>query len=67
MKEIVKGSIVRYKDGYQQVRSRFKTHVNLCAIFQSRITHRHVPLSEVVEAHDEWYAKWEQSESYMSM
>lgn len=64
---IEKTSVVRYKDGYYRVSAKFKNTVNLSGIFSSYIHHKKVPLSEVTEAHDEWYEKWTQSETYKSM
>ncbi len=67
MKPIVKGSVVKYKDGYVRVTARFKDTVNLGGIFNDRIYHKRVPINEVREAYDEWYAQWQQSETYQSM
>jgi hypothetical protein len=50
-----------------EVRAIFKNTVNLGPIFQGRTTVKGVNRSEVAEAHDEWYALWQQSETYMSM
>ena len=66
-KPIQKGSVVKYKDGYMEVTAKFKNHVNLGPIFHGKTKVKHVPLSEVSEAHDEWYEKWTQSETYKSM
>ena len=66
-KPIEKGTVVKYKDGYLRVTAKFKNSVNLGAIFGGKLYHKGVPLAEVTEAHDEWYAIWEQSETYKSM
>lgn len=66
-KPVVKGDVVRYKGGYQRVSAVFKNSVNLAGIFSTRINHKKVPLSEVTEAHDEWYKKWQESETYKCM
>lgn len=64
---IVKGSVVKYKDGYQRVTALFKNTANIGGIFNGKIYHKGVPLSELTEAHDEWYKEWQQSETYQSM
>lgn len=67
-KPVVKGSTVRYQDGYYCVSSITKATCNLTGVFhRHRVIHKRVPLREVYEAHDEWYEKWAQSETYMSM
>lgn len=67
MEQIKKESIVKYKDGYFRVSALFKHTVNLCGVFSSYIHHKKVPLSEVKEAHDEWYKLWQESETYKCM
>ena len=64
---VEKTSVVKYKDGYYRVSAKFKNTVNLSGIFSSHIHHRKVPLAEVTEAHDEWYAKWQESDTYKCM
>lgn len=64
---IVKGSVVRYKDGWMEVTAKFKNHVNLGHIFYGRTKIKKVPLSEVTEDRDSWYEKWTKSEAYQSM
>lgn len=66
-KEIVKGSIVKYQDGFYRVSRKNTNSVNLAGVFTSYIHHKSVPINEVVEAHDEWHTEWTQSETYMSM
>jgi hypothetical protein len=72
IKPIVKGSIVKYtpaneQAGYYRV-SAITTHwVNLAAIFHDKVYHMRVPRAEVREAHYEWYANWQESETYKSM
>jgi hypothetical protein len=66
-KPIIKGSVVKFGDGYYRVTARFKESVNLGAIFGGHIHHKKVPIADVEEAHDEWYALWQKSESYQSM
>lgn len=65
--KIEKGSTVKWRDGYYRVSAAFKDTVNLAGIFSSAIAAKGVPRSEVTEAHDEWYAKWTESETYKSM
>ena len=67
MNQIEKGSVVRYKGGWMEVTARFKNHVNLGHIFHSKTTIKKVPLTEVVEDKEAWYAVWTKSESYQSM
>jgi hypothetical protein len=64
---IVKGSVVKYKDGWMEVTAKFKNHVNLGHIFYGRTTIKKVPLSEVTEDKDAWYKRWSESETYKSM
>jgi hypothetical protein len=64
---VEKGSIVRYKDGWMEVKAKFKTHVNLGHIFHSKTTIKKVPLNEVYEDRGEWYENWSKSETYQSM
>jgi len=66
-KEIVKGTIVHYKDGWMQVSAKFADSVNLCHIFHSKPVFKKVPLDEVFADHDNWYKNWEQSETYKCM
>jgi hypothetical protein len=66
-KPIEKGSVVKYADGYYRVTARFKETVNLGAIFGGHIHHKKVSVFKCEEAHDEWYEKWTQSETYQSM
>lgn len=66
-KEIVKGDVVHYKDGWMRVTAVFKNTVNLGGIFSSKTSIKKVPLSEVFEDYDNWHAVWEKSETYASM
>jgi hypothetical protein len=71
MRNFEVGSIVRYENGYYRVSADKgygdKRWVNLKAVFGSKIYHKQVPASQVVEAQEEWYAGWTKSESYMCM
>ena len=63
-----KGSIVRYKNIYYRVTSATKNTVNLTnTVFGSKVLHKGIPKSEVVEAYDEWRSHWYQSETFQSM
>lgn len=64
---IVKGSIVKYQDGWMEVTAKFKNHVNLGGIFQGKTRIKKVPLSEVKEDRDAWYEQWSKSETYQCM
>lgn len=64
---ILKGSVVKYKNGWMEVRAVFKNHVNLGPIFHSKTTIKKVPLTEVTEDRDAWYEAWSKSETYQSM
>lgn len=69
------GSIIkvvnRYSEGvmsgYYRITSIRGMYANLGSIFGKTIYHKRVPLSWLIEAEAEWYSKWSQSESYMSM
>ncbi len=62
-----KGTIVKYDGGFYRITRETKSTVNLGAIFGNHIYHKGIQKSEVTEAHDEWYQRWAQSETYMSM
>lgn len=66
-REIVKGSIVKYQNGWMEVTAKFKNHVNLGSIFRGKTTIKKVPLTEVTEDRDAWYEEWTKSETYRSM
>lgn len=61
------GTIVEYKGGFHRVKSMFSTTVNLCAVFGGYITEKKVLKSDIKEAEDAFYAKWQKSESYQCM
>jgi hypothetical protein len=67
MNNIKKGSIVRYKDGWREVRAVFKNTVNLGHIHGSKTTLKSVPINEVKEDYQGWYDLWSQSETYRCM
>jgi hypothetical protein len=64
---LTKGTVVRYKDGWMEVRAVFKNTVNLGPIFHSRTTVKGVPISEVKPDYDAWHESWTKSETYMCM
>ena len=69
--ENLQSAIVKYKGGFYRVSADKgqgeKRWVNLKSIFGNTIYYKHVPVTEVVEAEQEWYNRWTQSESYQSM
>lgn len=69
--ENLQSAIVKYKGGFYRVSADKgqgeKRWVNLKSIFGNTIYHKQVPVAEVVEAEEEWYTGWTQSESYQSM
>jgi hypothetical protein len=67
MNDIKKGSIVRYKDGWKQVRAVYKNTVNLGRIHGNKTTVKSVPINEVREDYQGWYDLWSQSETYRCM
>jgi hypothetical protein len=66
-KPIEVGSVVRYKEGWCKVTRKTRNTVNLGGIFNGKIYHKGVPLDEVYEDHDAWYANWQESETYKCM
>ena len=76
-KSIKQGDIVKFeslnhpewptRQGYFRVTSVRGTKCNLGSIFGKTIYHKGILVDEVVECHDEWYAKWSQSETYQCM
>lgn len=66
-KHIVKGSIVKYNDGWYRVTSLRGSKVNLGAVFGGPIYHKGLDVGCVVEDEAAWYARWQQSETYQSM
>jgi len=67
MKPIAKGSTVKYQGGYYRVSKLTGLTCNLAGVFNDKVYHKGVPLNQVVEAADEWYARWQESETYRSM
>jgi len=66
------GSIVKYASGYYRVSAvrNSKKHgmrVNLKGVNSGTVYHKSVHIDEVVEASDEYYNNWRQSESYQCM
>lgn len=64
---VTRGSTVKWNGGYYRVSARFSKTVNLRGVFGSRPVAKGVPVADVVEAYDEWSAKWAQSDAYRSM
>ena len=75
IKEIEVGQVVAFKDtkgdreknGYYKITSIRGGKVNLGSVFGRSIYYKGIPVDEVYECHDEWYAKWTRTESYMCM
>jgi hypothetical protein len=71
MRNFTVGSIVRYEDCYYRVSADKgcgdKRWVNLRAIFGNKVYYKQIPANQVVEAEQEWYARWSKSETYMCM
>jgi hypothetical protein len=61
------GDIVRFESGYYRITSIRGSKANLGSIFGRHIYHKGVPVSELVEAREEWWARYSQSETYMCM
>ena len=70
---IIAGNIVKFKEGnpskgYYRVTSVRGGKANLGAIFGRRhIYHKGVPVETLQECEHEWYANWQQSETYQCM
>ena len=62
-----KGSIVQYDQGFYRITRLTKNTVNLGPVFGGRVIHKSVPRSDVIEAREEFYKYWRQTESYRSM
>jgi len=67
------GSIVKVNSltstikGYYRIRSIRGGKANLAAIFGGFIYHKGIPVKDLIECENEWYAQWQQSESYQCM
>lgn len=62
-----KGTVVKYKSGWMEVRTVFKNTVNLGPIFHGKTTIKGVPINEVTPDYDAWHEAWTKSETYQSM
>ena len=73
IKQINVGSIVKFVEfkgsgGYYKVWSIRGGKANLGVIFGKRhLYHKGISLAELVECQDEWYAKWQQTDTYKCM
>ena len=67
--EIKVGLIVSIKgeSGYYKVTNHRGGKVNLGSIFGKHIYHKGVPVENLKECEKEWYAAWQQSETYQCM
>ena len=63
------GDVVKFKVAgltqYFRVRSIRGSKCNLCGVYSPTIFKKGVPVNELVECGEEWWAKYSQSESYM--
>lgn len=68
-KEITKGSIVKSNidKGYYRVTAIRGGKANLGSIFGKAIYHKGVSVDSLIECENEWYSKWQQSETYQCM
>ena len=66
-KPVVKGSIVKYMGGHYRVSAVVAGLVNLKSVFGSKIYFKRLPIADVVEDEEAWYADWTQSETYKCM
>jgi hypothetical protein len=53
--------------GYYRIRSIRGGKANLCGPFGRQIEHKGILLKDLIECENEWYAKWQQSETYQCM
>jgi hypothetical protein len=53
--------------GYYRIRSIRGGKANLCGPFGRQIYHKGIPVKDLVECENEWYAKWQQTETYACM
>ena len=53
--------------GYYRIRSIRGGKANLCSPFGRQIYHKGIPVKDLVECENEWYAKWQQTETYACM
>ena len=64
---IVKGKLFSTITGYYRIKSIRGAYANLCSPFGRDIIHKRIPLLNLVECENEWYAKWQQSDAYQCM
>ena len=64
---IVKGKLFSTITGYYRIKSIRGAYANLCGPFGRAIYHKRIPLTQLVECENEWYAKWQRSETYQCM
>ena len=73
--EVIAGMVVAFKDikgdrnkgGYYKVTSLRGGKVNLGSVFGRSIYYKGIPVDEVYECQDKWYAAWSQTEYYRCM
>ena len=68
-KTIETGAVVKRNSetGYYRVTSIRGGKANLGSVFGRCIYHKGVPVETLTECENEWYAKWQQSETYQCM
>jgi hypothetical protein len=67
MTKDLKHEIVKFRGGFYRVSSHRGGKVNLAGVFNGKILLKAIPEAAVVEAHDEFYIHWSQSETYQCM
>ena len=67
MKKDLKHAIIKFEGGFYRVSSHRGGKVNLAGVFNGKILLKAIPEAAVVEAHDEFYNHWCQSETYQCM
>ena len=65
--EIKKGNIVKYNEGFYRVSFATKIKVNLKSVWGNKIYYKGIPKSEVVEAGEEHWEIFSNSETYRCM
>ena len=77
-KTIAKGYIVKVKDGHimadgESARGFYRVtavrgkYANLGPVFGKGVYYKSVPVTALKECQDEWYASWQQSDTYRCM
>jgi len=64
---VVKGNAFSTIKGYYRIKSIRGGKANLCGPFGYQIYHKGIPVMDLIECENEWYAKWQQTETYACM